>query len=77
LQPIPQRSKACRLGFALLLLATEKSAADVRGTVDVVLNGKPAEKLVLKRKTTTFSIVFKDVRFERCQHPTPSLCTFI
>jgi alpha-2-macroglobulin-like protein len=35
------------MALRALLLATEKSSADVRGTGEVLLNGKPVEKIVL------------------------------
>ena len=40
-------TQATIMALRALLLATEKVAADVRGTLEVLLNGKPAEKLVL------------------------------
>ncbi len=40
-------TQATIMALRALLLATEKGAADVRGTLEVLLNGKPAEKLVL------------------------------
>jgi uncharacterized protein YfaS (alpha-2-macroglobulin family) len=40
-------TQATIMALRALLLATEKGSADVRGTVEVLLNGKPAEKLVL------------------------------
>jgi hypothetical protein len=40
-------TQATIMALRALLLATEKGAADVRGTVEVLLNGKPVEKLVL------------------------------
>ncbi len=40
-------TQATIMALRALLTATEKSAADVRGTVVVLLNGKPAEKLEL------------------------------
>ena len=35
------------MALRALLLATEKGAADVRGTLEVLLNGKPAERITL------------------------------
>src|SRR6267142_1933695 len=35
------------MALRALLLATEKGAADVRGTAEVVVNGKPAGKIIL------------------------------
>jgi hypothetical protein len=40
-------TQATIIALRALLLATEKSAADVHGTVDVLLNGKTAETLTL------------------------------
>ena len=40
-------TQATIMALRALLLATEKGSADVRGAVEVVVNGKPAEKLVL------------------------------
>lgn len=40
-------TQATIMALRALLLATEKGAADVRGTLQVLLNGKPAEKLEL------------------------------
>src|SRR5581483_3008966 len=46
-----------------LLLASEKSAADVRGTVEIVLNGQTAEKLTLTPENNDLlhQFVFKNV----------------
>ena len=40
-------TQATIMALRALLLATEKGAADVRGTLEVLLNGKPAEKIIL------------------------------
>ena len=40
-------TQATIMALRALLLSTEKGAADVRGTLEVSLNGKPAERLVL------------------------------
>jgi uncharacterized protein YfaS (alpha-2-macroglobulin family) len=40
-------TQATIMALRSLLLATEKGAADVRGTLEVLLNGKPMEKVVL------------------------------
>src|SRR5262249_39592037 len=40
-------TQATIMALRALLLATEKSTADVRGTVEVLLNGKTAETLTL------------------------------
>jgi hypothetical protein len=64
------------MALRALLLASEKSAADVRGTVEVTLNGKPVEKLTLTPDNNDLlhQFVFKgidakgansvDIRFE-------------
>jgi len=46
-----------------LLLATEKGSADVRGTVEIVLNGKSVEQLVLNEENNDLlhQFVFKDL----------------
>jgi hypothetical protein len=40
-------TQATIMALRALLLATEKGAGDVRGTLEVLLNGKPAEKIIL------------------------------
>jgi alpha-2-macroglobulin-like protein len=40
-------TQATIMALRALLLATEKGTADVRGTLEVLLNGKPVEKLTL------------------------------
>jgi hypothetical protein len=40
-------TQATIMALRALLLATEKGSADVRGTVEITLNGKPVQKLVL------------------------------
>ena len=40
-------TQATIMALRALLLSTEKGAADVRGTVEISLNGKPVEKLTL------------------------------
>ena len=40
-------TQATIMALRALLLATEKGAADVRGTAEVVVNGKPAGKIIL------------------------------
>jgi hypothetical protein len=40
-------TQATIMALRALLLATEKGAADVRGTLQVLLNGNPVEKLIL------------------------------
>lgn len=50
-------------GIAGLLIATEKGAADVRGTATILLNGKPAETLVLSPENNDLyhEFVFKSI----------------
>src|SRR5579864_2529628 len=54
-------TQATIMALRALLLATEKGAADVRGTLLVLLNGKPAEKLELTpdNKDLLHQFVFK------------------
>jgi hypothetical protein len=40
-------TQATIMALRALLLSTEKGAADVRGTVEITLNGKPVQKLTL------------------------------
>jgi len=40
-------TQATIMALRALLLSTEKGSADVRGTVEITLNGKPAEKLTI------------------------------
>jgi len=49
------------MALRALLLATEKGAADVRGTLEVLLNGKPVEKLTLTPENNDLlhQVVFK------------------
>jgi len=56
-------TQATIMALRALLLATEKGSADVRGTLEVLLNGKPAEKLVLTPENNDLlhQFVFKDV----------------
>jgi len=56
-------TQATIMALRALLLATEKGAADVRGTLEVVLNGKTAEKLVLTPENNDLlhQFVLKDV----------------
>lgn len=51
------------MALRALLTATEKSAADVQGTVIVLVNGKPAEKLELTAENNDLlhQFVFKEV----------------
>jgi hypothetical protein len=56
-------TQATIMALRALLTATEKSAADVQGTVTVLVNGKPAEKLELTPENNDLlhQFVFKDV----------------
>jgi hypothetical protein len=56
-------TQATIMALRALLLATDKSAADVRGTVEVLLNGKTMEKVVLTRENNDLlhQFVFKDL----------------
>jgi hypothetical protein len=56
-------TQATNMALRALLLATEKGAADVRGTLDVLLNGKPVEKLGLTPENNDLlhQFVFKGV----------------
>jgi len=56
-------TQATIMALRALLLAAEKGAADVRGTLEVVLNGKTAEKLALTPENNDLlhQFVFKDV----------------
>ena len=56
-------TQATIMALRALLLATEKGAADVRGTLLVFLNGKPAEKLVLTPENNDLlhQFVFKSI----------------
>ena len=59
-------TQATIMALRALLTATEKGAADVRGTVVVLLNGKPVEKLELTPENNDLlhQFVFKDVSTE-------------
>lgn len=56
-------TQATIMALRALLLASEKGAADVRGTLEVVLNGKTAGRLVLTPENNDLlhQFVFKDV----------------
>jgi hypothetical protein len=56
-------TQATIMALRSLLLATEKGAADVRGTLLVLLNGKPAEKLDLTSENNDLlhQFVFKNM----------------
>src|SRR6202035_1411932 len=56
-------TQATIMALRALLLATEKGAADVRGTLEIVLNGKTAEKLTLTPENNDLlhQFVFKGI----------------
>ncbi len=56
-------TQATIMALRALLLATEKGAGDVRGTLMVLLNGDPVEKLVLTPENNDLlhQFVFKDI----------------
>jgi A-macroglobulin TED domain/Alpha-2-macroglobulin family/MG2 domain/Carboxypeptidase regulatory-like domain/A-macroglobulin receptor binding domain/Alpha-2-macroglobulin bait region domain/Macroglobulin domain MG3 len=56
-------TQATIMALRALLLATEKGGADVRGTVDIAINGKPAGHLVLNQENNDLlhQFVFKDI----------------
>ncbi|MFZ0309136.1 MAG: MG2 domain-containing protein [Candidatus Sulfotelmatobacter sp.] len=56
-------TQATIMALRALLLATEKGAADVRGTLEVLLNGKPVEKLTLTPENNDLlhQFVFKGI----------------
>ena len=56
-------TQATIMALRALLLATEKGTADVRGTVEITLNGKPVEKLTLTPENNDLlhQFVFKGV----------------
>lgn len=56
-------TQATVMALRALLLATEKGAADVHGTLQVLLNGKPVEKLALTAENNDLlhQFVFKHI----------------
>lgn len=60
-------TQATIMALRALLLATEKSAADARGTLEVLLNGKTAEKLILTPENNDLlhQFVFKGIESNR------------
>ncbi|MGA7926894.1 MAG: alpha-2-macroglobulin family protein, partial [Candidatus Sulfotelmatobacter sp.] len=56
-------TQATIMALRALLLATEKGAADVQGTLEVLLNGKPVEKLTLTPENNDLlhQFVFKSI----------------
>jgi uncharacterized protein YfaS (alpha-2-macroglobulin family) len=56
-------TQATIMALRALLLSTEKGSADVRGTVEITLNGKPVEKLTLTPDNNDLlhQFVFKNV----------------
>jgi len=56
-------TQATIMALRALLLSTEKGAADVRGTVEISLNGKPVQKLTLTPENNDLlhQFVFKEI----------------
>src|SRR5439155_10817084 len=56
-------TQATIMALRALLLSTEKGAADVRGTLEISLNGKPVKKLTLTPDNNDLlhQFVFKDI----------------
>ena len=56
-------TQATIMALRALLLATEKGSADVRGTLEIVVNGKPAERLGLTPENNDLlhQFVFKGI----------------
>jgi uncharacterized protein YfaS (alpha-2-macroglobulin family) len=56
-------TQATIMALRALLLASEKGTADLRGTVEVVINGKSAEKLILTPENNDLlhQFVFKEI----------------
>jgi hypothetical protein len=56
-------TQATIMALRALLLATEKGTADVQGTLEVLLNGKPVEKLTLTQENNDLlhQFVLKDI----------------
>ena len=56
-------TQATIMALRALLLATEKGSADVRGTLEVLLNGKPVQKLTLTPENNDLlhQFVLKDI----------------
>jgi hypothetical protein len=56
-------TQATIMALRALLLATEKGAADVRGTFDILLDGKPVQQLTLTADNNDLlhQFVFKDI----------------
>jgi len=56
-------TQATIMALRALLLSTEKGAADVRGTIEVLLNGKSVEKLALTPQNNDLlhQFVFRDI----------------
>jgi hypothetical protein len=63
-------TQATIMALRALLLATDKSAADVRGALEVLLNGKPVEKLVLTHENNDLlhQFVFKELNLKGGNH---------
>ena len=62
-------TQATIMALRALLLATEKGSADVRGTLEVMLNGKPVEKLTLTPDNNDLlhQFVFKGIEVKGAQ----------
>ena len=58
-----ETTQATIMALRALLLATEKGSANVRGTLEIVINGKPAERLVLTPENNDLlhQFVFKGI----------------
>jgi A-macroglobulin TED domain/Alpha-2-macroglobulin family/Carboxypeptidase regulatory-like domain/A-macroglobulin receptor binding domain/MG2 domain/Alpha-2-macroglobulin bait region domain len=63
-------TQATIMALRALLLATEKGAADVHGTLEVLLNGKPVEKLALTSENNDLlhQFVFKNIDSQSSSH---------
>ena len=62
-------TQATIMALRALLLATEKAAGDIRGTVEITLNGKPVERLTLTPENNDLlhQFVFKNVDAKAAQ----------
>jgi uncharacterized protein YfaS (alpha-2-macroglobulin family) len=66
-------TQATIMALRALLLATEKGAADVRGAVEVLLNGKSVKRLTLTPDNNDLlhQFVFKDIESKRIEVNSP------
>jgi len=66
-------TQATIMALRALLLATEKGAADVRGTLEVLLNGKSVQKLTLTPDNNDLlhQFVFKGIETKRIEANNP------